>query len=488
MKEKNSGKLFPLWTKLSLQSKMNYIAVSGAVVILLSITANLLVAGYGMRGFSAVLRNNSQSLALWSAVEAEKNTFASYIREQTKESYISYENACKDVKNSIDELPYDYKKMGRYQYAKVWSIRNLYNNYSRYRDDFLLLSKNDQPDTKKLYTIYRLQGYLITYAGQLEQMTVKSGNERYEKEKYLLVILPVASLLWGVISLFFVGLLKQSVNKSIIKPVVELANDSVKIGQNDFSGKDIITEGEGEDEIAKLVTAFTRMKSSTKGYINALTEKHAMEKQLEQVRLQMLKNQINPHFLFNTLNMISSTAQIEDAETTERMISALSSLFRYNLKSTDSVMPLERELKVVQDYMYLQQMRFGRRIGYRTDCSPETLDILIPSFSLQPLVENAIMHGLSSTSKGGIILIRSWIRKGRLWISVADTGVGIPEEKRKEILTSLKYGNEKNTGIGVGNIYRRVHGMYPDGEVLLYSSFGKGTVVQLAFTPKNHGN
>ena len=76
----------------------------------------------------------------------------------------------------------------------------------------------------------------------------------------------------------------------------------------------------------------------------------------------MLKNQINPHFLFNTLNAIAGMAQIEDAETTERMIEALSRLFRYNLKTTASVMPLEREIAVVKDYVYLQKMRFGERI------------------------------------------------------------------------------------------------------------------------------
>ena len=89
-----------------------------------------------------------------------------------------------------------------------------------------------------------------------------------------------------------------------------------------------------------------------------------MEKQLDEVRLQVFEKPDNPHFLFNTLNMIASTAQIEDADTTEKMIHALSRLFRYNLKSTDSVMPLERELKVVQDYMYLQQMRFRTENRY----------------------------------------------------------------------------------------------------------------------------
>jgi sensor histidine kinase YesM len=186
--------------------------------------------------------------------------------------------------------------------------------------------------------------------------------------------------------------------------------------------------------------------------------------------------------------MISSMAQIEEARVTEKMISALSSLFRYNLKSTDSVMPLERELKVVQDYMYLQQMRFGQRFQYMTDCSPQTLDILIPSFSLQPLVENAVIHGLSKRSRGGRILIRSWLKEGKLVISVADTGDGISKETLEEIRSSLREGNETKTGIGVGNIYRRVHGMYEDGEVSIFSSPCKGTAVQLSFTPDYRKN
>ena len=263
--------------------------------------------------------------------------------------------------------------------------------------------------------------------------------------------------------------------------MVELAEDSRRIGENDFTGPD--TCAEGSDEIASLVRAFCTMKASTRGYIEALTEKHRMEKQLDEVRLQMLKNQINPHFLFNTLNMIASTAQIEDADTTEKMIHALSRLFRYNLKSTDSVMPLERELKVVQDYMYLQQMRFGQRIRYDTDCNQDTLEVLVPSFALQPLVENAIIHGISPKGQGGRIHVRSWMEGRRLWISVADTGRGMAQERLEEIRLALARGEEKATGVGVGNIYRRVHGMYRDGEVFIYSSEGRGTVVQMAFTP-----
>lgn len=486
MEEKKNSGLHRFWGTLSLQKKVNYITASGAAVVILSILANFMVAGFGMRGFSSVLRNNSQSLAFWSAMENEKNSFASYIRDETEDSRDAYRKACRDTKRAVDQLPYDYKKTGRYQYAKVWSIRNMYESYSRYREAFHKLTKQDPDYTEKLYTIYRVQGYLTTHAGQLEQMTVKQGNESYESNRYLLVIIPLVSIIWGAVSLLLVKLLNRSINRSIIRPVVELAEDSARIGKNDFSGEDV--KKEGDDEIARLVRAFSSMKSSTRGYIRALTEKHEMEKQLDEVRLQMLKNQINPHFLFNTLNMISSMAQIEEARVTEKMISALSSLFRYNLKSTDSVMPLERELKVVQDYMYLQQMRFGQRFQYMTDCSPQTLDILIPSFSLQPLVENAVIHGLSKRSRGGRILIRSWLKEGKLVISVADTGDGISKETLEEIRSSLREGNETKTGIGVGNIYRRVHGMYEDGEVSIFSSPCKGTAVQLSFTPDYRKN
>lgn len=357
----------------------------------------------------------------------------------------------------------------------------MYENYAAARDAFLEMEEGAPDYLDRLYTIYRVQGYLATHAGRLEQMTVESGNERYEMQRPLFIIVPAVSILWGAAALLMVRWLNRSVQRNIVRPMVELAEDSRRIGENDFTGPD--THAEGGDEIASLVRAFCTMKASTRGYIEALTEKHKMEKQLDEVRLQMLKNQINPHFLFNTLNMIASTAQIEDAATTEKMIHALSRLFRYNLKSTDSVMPLERELKVVQDYMYLQQMRFGQRIRYDTDCNQDTLEVLVPSFALQPLVENAIIHGISPKGQGGRIHVRSWMEGRRIWISVADTGRGMARERLEEIRRALARGEEKATGVGVGNIYRRVHGMYQDGEIFIYSSEGRGTVVQMAFTP-----
>ena len=481
MKGRQGRKLHGIWMSCSLERKVRWITISTAAVVILSITAVMLVAGYGMKGFGDLLMGNSRSLAFWSAMDAESSSFQYYAGDRTPENREKYEMSCARTRSALKSLPFDYEEIGADRYGVTWSILNMYENYAAARDAFLEMEEGAPDYLDRLYTIYRVQGYLATHAGRLEQMTVESGNERYEMQRPLFIIVPAVSILWGAAALLMVRWLNRSVQRNIVRPMVELAEDSRRIGENDFTGPD--THAEGGDEIASLVRAFCTMKASTRGYIEALTEKHKMEKQLDEVRLQMLKNQINPHFLFNTLNMIASTAQIEDAAATEKMIHALSRLFRYNLKSTDSVMPLERELKVVQDYMYLQQMRFGQRIRYDTDCNQDTLEVLVPSFALQPLVENAIIHGISPKGQGGRIHVRSWMEGRRIWISVADTGRGMARERLEEIRRALARGEEKATGVGVGNIYRRVHGMYQDGEIFIYSSEGRGTVVQMAFTP-----
>ncbi len=481
MEGRQGRKLHGIWMSCSLERKVRWITISTAAVVILSITAVMLVAGYGMKGFGDLLMGNSRSLAFWSAMDAESSSFQYYAGDRTPENREKYEMSCARTRSALKSLPFDYEEIGADRYGVTWSILNMYENYAAARDAFLEMEEGAPDYLDRLYTIYRVQGYLATHAGRLEQMTVESGNERYEMQRPLFIIVPAVSILWGAAALLMVRWLNRSVQRNIVRPMVELAEDSRRIGENDFTGPD--THAEGGDEIASLVRAFCTMKASTRGYIEALTEKHKMEKQLDEVRLQMLKNQINPHFLFNTLNMIASTAQIEDAAATEKMIHAPSRLFRYNLKSTDSVMPLERELKVVQDYMYLQQMRFGQRIRYDTDCNQDTLEVLVPSFALQPLVENAIIHGISPKGQGGRIHVRSWMEGRRIWISVADTGRGMARERLEEIRRALARGEEKATGVGVGNIYRRVHGMYQDGEIFIYSSEGRGTVVQMAFTP-----
>ena len=468
---------------VSLEKKVKRIAVCAGAVVFFSIGANLAVSWFGLGSFGSILEQNAGSLAFWSAMEEERLAFARYVGTALPEERERFEQSRMETRRRLEELPVDYRETGSERYARTWSIRNMYENYETELEVLEETDREDPEYVNRLYRIYRVQNYLKDKAGQLEQMTMEDGSERYEKHRFLFSVLPSASILWGIAALWMVKRLNGSVRRNIVEPVVMLAGQADRIRKNDFSGPELTAEG--EDEISRLIRSFNKMKQATRGYIEALKEKNETERQLEAVRLQLLKNQINPHFLFNTLNMIAGTAQIEDAAATEKMIQALSRLFRYNLKSTASVMPLERELKVVQDYMYLQQMRFGKRVQYETGCDPETMEILVPSFMLQPLVENAVKHGISARSKGGRIVVRTWKQGQRLWISVADTGEGIDEDKLEKIKRALKEGDGSGVGIGLGNIARRLKAMYEDGEVRIESRKGCATVVQLAFTPEN---
>ena len=195
-------------------------------------------------------------------------------------------------------------------------------------------------------------------------------------------------------------------------------------------------------------------------------EKLEMAGRLDAMELDLLKSQINPHFLFNTLNVIGGMANLEGAETTEAMIQSLSHLFRYNLKTPEENVSLARELKVVRDYMFIQQKRFGDRITYEIDCQTDAESVLVPTFTFQPLVENAIIHGLASKEEGGHILIRVKERQSQICIAVADNGRGMDQEALRTLRQRLKgeeAGQAGRVSIGVFNIYKRIHAMYADG-------------------------
>ena len=483
------------WFSISLKKKLGAFSVVVILVMGLSIAFNMLVMNFSLESFNVILNDNSLCYDVQESMEQEADAFELYVRERSWENAKQYRLACFKTESSLEALPFDYDVIGPERYARTWNIKNGYEGYQTFRDQVLHMDQSDEGFVEQLYRVYGMQGYLQTYARRLMQSTLKEGKRSYQEKVPLLYDLPYMIMACSVLMIITVICLTKLLSNTLIAPMVKLAHSSREIARNDFGGEDLVVEN--RDEMGELVQAFNKMKHATEGYINTLKEKNEMaerlhkeeveriemEKRLDAARLELLKSQINPHFLFNTLNMISCMAKLEEAQTTERMISSLGNLFRYNLKTSEQIVPLERELKVVQDYMYLQQMRFGQRIRYDTDCKPDTMEVLVPSFALQPLVENAIIHGISPKGQGGRIHGRSWMEGRRLWISVADTGRGMAQERLEEIRLALARGEEKATGVGVGNIYRRVHGMYRDGEVFIYSSEGRGTVVQMAFTP-----
>jgi two-component system LytT family sensor kinase len=191
---------------------------------------------------------------------------------------------------------------------------------------------------------------------------------------------------------------------------------------------------------------------------------------LNEARLAALTRQINPHFLFNTLNSISSLIRL-DPERARGMIYKLSNILRRAMREHENLSPLREELSFVDDYMMIETARFGDKLRFEKDVDAETLDRLVPSMILQPLVENSVRHGLSSKVDGGTIRVRSRLVDDRLHLSVEDDGVGIPEAK----LTTLF-----EQGIGISNVNERLQVLFAgDYRMWIDSRPGEGTRTEI---------
>jgi len=479
------------WLALSLKQKIWMFA--GAVVLTISLAAliNVFVVNFSLYGIGLILDQNARSYAFQEAMEEESEAFEIYMRKKSEENKDSYLAACAQTQHCLEALPFDYAEIGATRYARTWSIRNAYESYSQIREQVAGLDERDAGYVTSLYRVYKIQGYMGTYARRLVQLTLQEGSQEYLVKVPFLHQLPYWLLAFDLLLILVILYLTQMMRTAILSPVERLAQASRRIARNDFPGEDIAVEN--QDEMGELVRAFNKMKHATVGYITTLEEKHEMsellhkeelervemEKILEATRLEVLKSQINPHFLFNTLNMISCMARLEEAETTDKMINSMGNLFRYNLKTSETEVPLWQELKIVDDYMYIQQMRFGSRIQYKKSIRVDEHQVIIPSFSLQPIVENAIIHGLSKKEKGGMLHIRVWRRDNVMVISVADSGIGMDKVQLAKLRAACAQRKTVGVGIGLGNIYKRLHMMYEGADLKIFSKEGMGTVVQM---------
>jgi two-component system LytT family sensor kinase len=205
-----------------------------------------------------------------------------------------------------------------------------------------------------------------------------------------------------------------------------------------------------------------------------------LEAQLSDARLRTLQAELHPHFLFNTLHAISTLVHTKP-DLADRMISRLSDLLRLTFdRSGASRVPLQEELEFLQKYLEIEQTRFQDRLTVRFEIDPETLDAEVPRLILQPLVENAIQHGVAPRSGPGLVQIASRRQNNRLWLEVRDDGVGLNAGARAQI----------RSGIGLANTRDRLACLYGDKHSLDFSDGGPGLAVriEIPYEPASSGD
>lgn len=243
---------------------------------------------------------------------------------------------------------------------------------------------------------------------------------------------------------------------------------------------------DGRDEIAELHDDLISMIRDIQELMDRVVQEQVQKEQLntrqKEVEFKMLASQINPHFLYNTLETIRMQARVNGQPEIEELTKMLAKLMRRNIQATDSLQPLRAELQLVEYYLKIQDYRFHDRIRYEiiTDERARQEELFVMPLLIQPFVENAYAHGLESKESGGLIKIRVELRT-HLWITVEDNGCGMEKERLEEVRNSLNdFDNLDRTHIGICNVNQRIRIRYGDHYgVTIESTAGEGTSVTI---------
>ncbi|MFE8701575.1 sensor histidine kinase [Cytobacillus sp. FJAT-54145] len=211
-------------------------------------------------------------------------------------------------------------------------------------------------------------------------------------------------------------------------------------------------------------------------YLKVDKKKTELENLLKQAQLSNLASQIHPHFLFNSLNAITSLIRLNKNNDAEEAVYAISSLLRYTIRDNQQLVKLSDEMLSVHMYLKIQQLRFGNRLSWEIDSSSEIEDFKIPMLIIQPLVENACKHGIEPKMNGGYIKIVTYKSEDKLRIRIIDNGVGMSPVLIEQFELWKKTGNEATDfGIGIKNTYQRLRHYFGQNGDLSIVSTPEGT-------------
>jgi two-component system sensor histidine kinase YesM len=274
-------------------------------------------------------------------------------------------------------------------------------------------------------------------------------------------------------------LLIDFIYRGIIKPINVLVESMGKIEKGETG---ITVDIKRNDELGYVFKTFNKMSQQINNLINKVYKEQLTMKDAE---IKALQAQINPHFLYNTLETINWKAQLCGANDISEMVTALSSIIDANLdRNNEKMIPVKKEIEYIDNYNLLIQKRFGKKITFVKSIDNGALEYMIPKLLIQPLIENSIYHGLETKKGGGTIELIISIEENMVLIVVADDGTGIDDDTLRDLKESLNKNvenqYESRTKIGIMNVHRRIKLIYGEEYGLnIFSESNKGTTIIL---------
>ena len=324
----------------------------------------------------------------------------------------------------------------------------------------------------KLYSISRSEktGWTVVDCTNVKELLSKS---RQAQSVYVLtaIILVIEALLFS-----------RFMARSITLPIQKLRDSMKKVQEGDFSVSDVVVDS--KNEIGSLTKSFDVMTHR----IHELMEQNVHEQEEKRKsELKALQSQINPHFLYNTLDSIIWMAEGKKNEEVVLMTASLARLLRQSISNEDEVVPIANEVEYARGYLTIQKMRYKDKLEFQIEVDSSILYIPLIKLVLQPIIENAIYHGLKYKESKGLLIVKGFMKDGNAVLQVIDDGVGMDEETLAHIYDKHKVNYHSN-GVGVYNVQKRLKLYYGEDYGITYTSeLGKGTTATITIPGRQEG-
>lgn len=325
---------------------------------------------------------------------------------------------------------------------------------------------------KKMYSISRSEktGWTVVDCVRVEELLRRSNEAQ---SIYVLVAMGLMA-----VALFFSGF----VAKSITLPIQRLCDSMERVQEGDFSVSDIVVDS--ENEIGSLTKSFNVMTQR----IHELMAQNIREQEAKRKsELKALQSQINPHFLYNTLDSIIWMAEGKKNEEVVLMTASLARLLRQSISNEDELVSIGQEIEYARGYLTIQKMRYKDKLEFRIEVEPSILNIRLIKLVLQPVIENAIYHGLKYKESRGLLLVKGFMKNGNAVLQVIDDGVGMDQETLDHIYERHKVDYHSN-GVGIYNVQKRLQLYYGNEYGIVYESKpGEGTTATITIPGQQEG-
>ena len=399
--------------------------------------------------------------------EKDLEAYVNYHTFESIDSYYSHKAKVLEIVSNLQNSPSTNQMV-----QKEYLVTQLSKSFIHFCDKAISARRSNNLEETKYYYAKSLHCYplLLSQLLELNKMRLQDNALNYNENTKNISLISTLSLLFFITFCLFVFIFLLISTTKIISPLEEISKVAHQVATRDF---DIpLFNKTSNDEIGNICRAFDKMIVSIREYIDTIWEKAHTEATLKEKEIEMqalyadaqlraLQNQINPHFLFNTLNSGAQLAMMEGADKTSYFIEQVADFYRYNIQNQTQTVALKEELGLVDNFVYIMKVRFGNRLEFNKSISDINLDVQIPIMTLQPLVENCIKHGLKNTT--GIVNLEVSNQNKYIEISVSDNGSGIPNDIKNEVFNSVSSGrtklenqNSTSTGTGLISVFLRL--------------------------------